>query len=55
MRVEGQQLKAFLLDSGLVTKKEVEEAEKKIGKTDKRLGDVLVIEGKITYNETQSI
>lgn len=51
MRVEPQQLKAFLLDSGLVTKQEIEEVEKKIRKTEQRLGDALVQEGKITDEE----
>jgi len=53
MRVENQQLKAFLLDAELATKKQVEEAEQKAEKTGKRLGDILVEEGAI--NEEQLI
>lgn len=45
MRVENQQLKAFLLDSELSTEKQIEDAEKKSIKTQKKLGDVLVQEG----------
>ena len=53
MKVENQQLKAFLLDAELATKKQVEEAEQKAEKTGKRLGDILVEEGAI--NEEQLI
>jgi len=48
MKVEVQQLKAFLSDSGLVSAKEIEEAEKKAEDSKKRIGDVLVETGKIS-------
>ena len=48
MRVETQQLKAFLLDSELVTKEQIEEAEKKAEATKQKLGDVLVAGGAVT-------
>lgn len=51
MKVEPQQLKLFLLDSGLVASKDIEEAEKKSGKEKKDLGDILVQDGKITKDE----
>lgn len=51
MKVDPQQLKAFLLDSGLVAKGEIEDAEKKAVKNEQRLGDVLVTEGRITDEE----
>ena len=51
MRVEDQQLQAFLLDSGLVEKKALQEAKKKATKKAKRLGDVLVAEGLISQEE----
>jgi type IV pilus assembly protein PilB len=51
MRVEPQQLKAFLLDAGLVTKKQFEEAQKKAKKTNQKVGDVLVSEGIIRQEE----
>ena len=51
MRVEDQQLKAFLLDAGLVTKTQFESALKKAQKTKKKVGEVLVAEGLISQEE----
>jgi type IV pilus assembly protein PilB len=51
MRVEPQQLKAFLLDAGLVGEKQFNEALKKAEKTNQKAGDVLVSEGKISQEE----
>jgi len=51
MKVEPGQLKAFLLDAGLVTKAQFEAALKKAEKTKQRVGDVLVSEGLITQEE----
>jgi len=51
MRVEAGQLKAFLLDAGLVTKKQFESALKKAQKTHQKVGDVLVSEGIISQEE----
>ncbi len=51
MRVEDQQLKAFLLDAGLVKKKDLEDAEKKALKTKKRLSDMLLAGGLISEEE----
>ena len=51
MRVESQQLKAFLLDAGLVSAKNLEKAEGKAEKTKQKLGDVLVSEGFIPQEE----
>ncbi len=48
MRVENEQLKAFLIDSELAVKKQIDEAEDKAEKLGKRLGDVLVEEGIIS-------
>jgi len=48
MRVEDEQLKAFLLDSELATDKQIEKATEKAKKSKKKLGDVLVEEGVIT-------
>ena len=44
MRVEPQQLKAFLLDAGLVSEKQFDEALEKAKKTDQKVGDVLISE-----------
>ncbi|MCJ7786606.1 Flp pilus assembly complex ATPase component TadA, partial [Patescibacteria group bacterium] len=51
MRVEPGQLKAFLLDAGLVTKDQFEKALKKAEKTNQKVGDVLVSDGLITQEE----
>jgi len=51
MKVEPQQLKAFLLDAGLVTQVQFDEAQKKAEKTKQKVGDVLVSESLITQEE----
>jgi len=51
MRVEPQQLKAFLLDSGLVTEVQIKKAEAEAKKTDKKLADVLVKQGIVKPEE----
>ncbi len=51
MRVEPQQLKLFLLDSGLATSKDIENAGKKAEKEKKDLGEVLVSEGKLSQDD----
>ncbi len=51
MRVEPKQLKAFLLDTGLITDKQFEAALKKANKTDQRVGDILVSEGLIAQEK----
>ena len=51
MRVEPQQLKAFLLDAGLLTQIQFDEAKKKAEKTKQKVGDVLVSEGLISQEE----
>ncbi len=48
MLVEDTQLYKFILDSGLVSKEDLEDAKKSADKDNKRLGDVLVTAGKIT-------
>ncbi|MDP2864423.1 MAG: ATPase, T2SS/T4P/T4SS family [bacterium] len=51
MRVEPGQLKAFLLDAGLVAKDQFEKALKKAEITRQKVGDVLVSDGLITQEE----
>ncbi len=48
MLVEDTQLYKFILDSGLVSKGDLEDAKKEADQKSKRLGDVLVAAGKIT-------
>ena len=45
MRVEPQQLKAFLLDAGLINEKQFKQVFEKAQKTKQKIGDVLVSEG----------
>jgi type IV pilus assembly protein PilB len=51
MRVEDQQLMAFLLDAGLVEAKALQDSEKKAKKLQKRLADVLVADNHLTQEE----
>ncbi len=51
MRAEAQQLKAFLLDSGLVKGSDIDIAEKKSQKGKQELGEILVKDGKITEDD----
>ncbi len=51
MKIENQQLKAFLLDAGLVNEEQFEEAAKKAGATKQKVSDVLVAEGLISQEE----
>ncbi len=51
MRVEPQQLEAFLLDSGLISKADVEKISKKAKKENKDFGELLIKEGKISEND----
>ena len=51
MRVESGQLKAFLLDAGLVTEEQFEKARKKAEQTDQKIGDFLVADGLISQEE----
>lgn len=51
MRIEPGQLKAFLLDIGLVTEKQFEEARKKAEEKKQKIGDVLVSQGLVNQQE----
>jgi len=48
MLIEDTQLYKFILDSGLVSKEDLEVAKKESNENNKHLGDTLVTEGKIT-------
>ncbi len=55
MRIEDEQLKKFVLDSGLVKKAELEKAEK-IAKEEKRsLAEALVADGQITKDDLRRV
>jgi type IV pilus assembly protein PilB len=51
MKIEEQQIKAFLLDSEFVSSEDVEVAEKKAKKSNKKIEDVLIADGKLTSEE----
>lgn len=51
MRVEDQQLKAFLLDAGLVTEAQFDKAQKRARKTNQKVGEVLISDGLISQEE----
>jgi len=51
MRVESQQLKAFLLDAKLVTREQFDEAMEAAEKTKQKVGDILVSQGLVPQEE----
>ncbi|MCX6764655.1 MAG: GspE/PulE family protein [Candidatus Nealsonbacteria bacterium] len=51
MRIEVQQLKAFLLDTSLVTEEQFDRALKKAEKTKQKIGDILISDGLISQEE----
>jgi len=55
MRIETQQLKAFLLDSGLVKGSDIDAAEKKSQKGKQELGEILIKDGKITEDDLRRL
>src|SRR3989338_3996944 len=48
MKIEQQQLKAFLLDSELVSKADIEKAEKEAKTSGKKIDDVLLAQKKVS-------
>lgn len=55
MHVEEKQLKVFLLDSGLVSKSDVEEAEKEAKKRKTSMGEILVSSGKLSDDDLRRV
>ena len=51
MKIESQQLKAFLLDAKLVSEDRFERAKKIAEKNNQKIGEVLVSEGLITQEK----
>ena len=51
MQVEPQQLKAFLIDAGLITAEKFDQILKKAKESKKKIGDVLVSEGALSKEE----
>ena len=55
MKVETKKLKLFLLDSGLISSKDVTETEKRVKKTGEDFGDILVSGGKISEDDLRRL
>jgi len=55
MHIEDTQLQEFILDSGLITKKDLESAQKKAEKGGKGVGEILVSDNKITEDDLRKI
>lgn len=55
MHVEEKQLKAFLLDSGLASKSEIEDAEKEAKKRKTSSGEILVNAGKLSEDDLRRV
>lgn len=55
MKIDERQLHEFIADSGLVSKKDVDDAAEQAEKTGKSLGDLLVSAGKIEENDLRRI
>ncbi len=55
MSVEREQLKAFLLDSGLVPAEDIEKASKEAAEKKQDLGDLLIKEGKISVEDLRRL
>ncbi len=51
MKVESQQLKAFLLDAELINESQFEKAQQEAKKTNQKIGDILVLNNLITQEE----
>ena len=55
MFIEEKQLKKFITDSGLVSNKDITEAEKKAKAKSQSLGDILVSDGKIGADDLRKV
>ena len=55
MRINEEQLKEFVLDSGVISKTNFESALKKADKENLSIGEVLVDEGRISEDELRRI
>ncbi len=51
MKIEPQQLKAFLIDADLITEEQFDQAHKKAKKTKQQVGNILVSEGLISQDQ----
>jgi type IV pilus assembly protein PilB len=51
MQINETQIKKFILDSGMMERSDLEEAEKKAKENDEKIGDVLLSQGKISETD----
>ena len=51
MKVEDSQIKDFIVDAGLISKSEVEEAEKEAKSKKKPISDILISKGKLSDDD----
>lgn len=54
MKIDPQQLKAFLIDGKLVTKKQYDECVEKSKESNQKIGDILVLDGLLTEEQLAS-
>jgi type IV pilus assembly protein PilB len=55
MQVDNERLKSFVLDAGLVTEEQIDEAIQKSNETGKKLGDVMVAEKLMTIDQLRQL
>ena len=55
MRVEDSQIKEFIIDAGLISKAEIEEAEKEAKSRKKKLSDILIAKGKFSEDDLRRV
>jgi type IV pilus assembly protein PilB len=55
MQITDEQLKKFILDSGLVNKTDLGEAEKKAEEKNQKIGNILISDGKVTETDLKKI
>ena len=55
MHIEESQLEEFILDSGLITQQDFDEAKKKAKEKERSIGDVLVSDGKFTEDDLRKM
>ena len=55
MRIKDEQLKRFILDSGLITKRDIEAAEKIAAEEKRNLGEALIAQGHMTEDDMRRV
>ncbi len=55
MKVEDSQIKDFIIDAGLISKAELEDAEKEVKSKKKPLSEVLISKGKFSDDDLRRV